>query len=334
MTPDAVVAQLTPFDTLLQLAGGSVLPRCLTAVANLGIADALDESPQSGATLAAATGAHPAALDRVLRLLSAYGIFEHCDGRYSHTPASRLLRTDHPQSTRPLVRMLGLPAFWASIGELEQSVLTGSPAMDIVLPEGVWNYFSSHPDESRVFNEAMTAKAHGHIAGVVGTYDFTRFGLIGDIGGGRGHLLQAVLARTPVARGVLFDLPHVIQATDVTSDRITLQAGDFFKDPLPTCDAYLIMEVLHDWDDEQACAILRSVRSAAPAHAKLLVVEVIVPDEPGPSWAKTLDIWMLVIGGKQRTRREYEELLSRAGFCFIREIDTGAGTSIIEAAPV
>src|SRR4051795_9074993 len=135
MTPDAVVGRSTPSDTLLQLAGGSVLPRCLHAVANLGIADALGESPQAGTTLAAATGAHPAALDRVLRLLSAYGIFEHRDGRYSHTPASRLLRTDHPQSMRPLVRMLGLPAFWASIGELEQTVLTGSPAMDIVLPE-------------------------------------------------------------------------------------------------------------------------------------------------------------------------------------------------------
>ena len=203
MTPDAVVARSTPFDTLLQLAGGSVLPRCLHAVANLGIADALGESPQAGVTLAAATGAHPAALDRVLRLLSAYGIFEHCDGRYSHTPASRLLRTDHPQSMRPLVRMLGLPAFWASIGELEHSVRTALPATDKVLPEGVWNYFSSHPEESRVFNEAMTAKAHGHIAGVVGTYDFTGFGLIGDIGGGRGHLLQAVLARARVPGGSL-----------------------------------------------------------------------------------------------------------------------------------
>ena len=181
----------------------------------------------------------------------------------------------------------------------------------------------------------MTAKAHGQIAGVLGAYDFSRFGLIGDIGGGRGHLLKAVLARAPQARGVLFDLPHVIDAAaDVASDRITLQAGDFFKGPLPACDAYLIMEVIHDWDDGQARTILRNVRSAAPPHAKLLIVEAIVPDHPGPNWAKTLDICMMVIGGKQRTRKEYAELLSGAGFRFTREIDTGAGTSIIEAVPV
>jgi hypothetical protein len=212
----------------------------------------------------------------------------------------------------------------------------GSPSLraaDKVLPGGVWDHFSSHPEESRVFNEAMTAKAHGQIAGVVRAYDFSGFGLIGDIGGGRGHLLQAVLARAPRARGVLFDLPHAIEAGDVASDRITLQAGDFFKDRLPTCDAYLIMEVIHDWDDEHARAILRSVRAAAPAHARLLIIEAIVPEDPGPNWAKTLDIWMLVIGGKQRTRQEYADLLAEAGFRFTREVDTGAGASIIEAVP-
>jgi hypothetical protein len=304
-------------------------------VANLGVADALGESPQTAAALATATGAHPAALDRVLRLLSAYGIFERRDGLYSHTPASRLLRADHPQSMRPMVRMFGLPALWASVGELEHSVRTALAATDKVLPGGAWHHFASHPEEGRLFNEAMTAKAHGQIVGVLGAYDFSGFGVIGDIGGGRGHLLKAVLARAQQARGVLFDLPHVIEAAaDVASDRMTLQAGDFFKGPLPACDAYLIMEVIHDWDDGQARTILRNVLSAAPPHAKLLVVEAMVPDDPGPSWAKTLDICMLVIGGKQRTRKEYEQLLSGAGFRFIREIDTGAGASIIEAVPV
>jgi hypothetical protein len=236
---------------------------------------------------------------------------------------------------RPLVRMLGLPAFWSSIGELEHSVRTALPATDKVLPGGVWKHFSSHPEESRIFDEAMTAKAYAQTAGVVSAYDFSGFGLIGDIGGGRGHLLKAVLARAPQARGVLFDLPHVIDAaTDVASGRITLQAGDFFKGPLPACDAYLIMDVIHDWDDGQARTIVRNVRSAAPPHAKLLIIEVIVPDDPGPNWAKTLDIWMLVIGGKQRTRKEFEDLLRDAGFRFTREIDTGAGISIIEAGPV
>jgi hypothetical protein len=233
-----------------------------------------------------------------------------------------------------MVRMLGLPAMWASVGELEHSLRTALAATDKVLQGGMWHHFASHPEEGRLFNEAMTAKASGQIAGILSAYDFSGFGLIGDVGGGRGHLLKAVLARVPQARGVLFDLPQVIAAADAASDRISLHAGDFFKGPLPACDAYLIMDVIHDWDEGQARTILRNVRSAAPPHAKLLLVETLVPDDPGPNWAKTLDVLKLVLGGKQRTRKEFEELLLGAGCRSLREIDIGAGMSILEAAPV
>jgi hypothetical protein len=284
--------------------------------------------------LASATGVHAEALGRLLRLLSGYGVFQQRDGRYGHTPMSRLLRTDHPQSIRPLVRMLGLPIFWASVGELEDVVRTGRPRAD-KQPEGIWDYFSSHPEESRIFNKAMTAKAYSQIPGIVAAYDFSGFEVIGDIGGGRGHLLTAVLDSAPSARGVLFDLPHAIEAAEnYAPDRISFQKGDFFKDRLPRCDAYLIMEVIHDWDDEHARKILRAVRSAAPAHAKVLIVEAIVPEDPSPSWPKLLDLWMLAVGGKQRTLQEYVELLAEAQFRFTREIGTNAGGSIIKAIPV
>ncbi len=334
MGTDTGATQATAVDTLLQLSGGAVLPRCLHAVANLGIADALGDAPQSAATLAAATGTNAEALERMLRLLSASGVFEYRDGLFSHTAASRLLRADHPQSMRSLVRMFGLPAFWPVIGELEHSLRTGLPTADKVLPGGVWGYLSANPDASRIFDEAMTAKAYGQVAAVVGAYDFSGFGVIGDIGGGRGHLLQSVLMSTPGARGVLFDQPHVVQqASSARSDRLTLQAGDFFKGDLPVCDAYLLMEVIHDWDDEHATKILKNVRSAAPAHAKLLIIEAIVAENPDPSWPKTLDLWMLAIGGKQRTQHEYAELCTNAGFSFTRQINTAAGVSIIEGIP-
>jgi hypothetical protein len=322
----------TPVDILLQIAGGTCLPRCLHAVANLGVADALDDTPQSAAALAMATGAEPAALDRVLRLLSAYGVFEHRKGLIAHTPASRLLRTDHPQSMRSLARMFGLPGIWAVMGELEHSIRTGLPCADEVLSGGIWGYLSANPDASRIFDEAMTAKAHGQVAGVVGAYDFSGFSAIADIGGGRGHLLQAVLASAPRTTGILFDQPHVItQASGIASDRLRLQAGDFFTDDLPACDAYLIMEVIHDWDDAASAKILTAVRRSAPAHAKVLLIEAILPDDPAPSWPKMLDIVMLTIGGRQRTQREYADLLTLSGFRFAREIDTRGGVSIIEA---
>ncbi len=182
-----------PFETLRQIAGGYCLSRGLHVVANLAIADKLDETPRTAAELAVSVGAHPEALGRVLRLLSAHGVFESCDGKFRHSPASRMLRTDHPQSMRDYVRMWGLPPFWASFGEMEQSVRTGLSVGDKVIPGGLWAYVAQNPDANAIFNATMVTKARTQIAGVLAAYDFSGFNLIGDIGGGRGHLLSALL---------------------------------------------------------------------------------------------------------------------------------------------
>ena len=331
------VIETNPFDTLVQTAGGYCLPRCLHVVADLGVADALDDTPRTATELAASVGAHPDALGRVLRLLAAHSVFEMQGETFRHSPASRLLRTDHPQSMRAFAQMFGLPIFWATFEALDQSVRTGLPAAETVLPEGFWAYLAQHPKAGRVFNAAMGAKAHGAVAGILASYDFSGFGLIGDVGGGSGHLLRAVLDAEPSAEGVLFDLPRVIEeeAAGVASERLTLQAGDFFQDALPSCDVYLLMEIIHDWGDDESVAILQAVRRAAPPHAKLLLIETIIPEDPGPDWSKMLDIHMLtLLGGRQRTRQEYEALLVQSGFLFQREIDTGAGISILESETI
>jgi O-methyltransferase len=327
------MSEPNPFSTVLQIAGEYCLPRCLHIVADLGVADALDETEHSAAELAASVGAHPDALGRALRLLAAHGVFEAYGDTFRHSPASRLLRSDHPHSLRAFARMIGLPINWAIYGALDHTLRTGLPAADRVFPAGVWAYYAEHPEDAAIFNAAMAAKAHGQVAGVIGAYDFSSFERIGDIGGGRGHLLQAILDCAPVAKSVLFDLPHVIaEAADLASERLTLQAGDFFKDALPICDVYLLMEIIHDWGDEEAVAILKAIRRAAPSHARLLVIEQMVPDDPGPHWSKMVDIHMLtLVGGRQRTCQEYAALFESAGFCFEREIDTGADISILEA---
>lgn len=325
--------EANPFATVIQTAGGYCLARSLHVVADLGVADALDETPRTAAELAAAVGAHPDSLGRVLRLLAAYGVFEMQDDEVRHSPASRLLRSDHPRSMRAFAQMFGLPVFWATFEAMEHSVRTGKPATTEAFPGGFWAYLTEHPEAARVFNAAMRGKAHGAVAGILATYDFSGFSVIGDIGGGNGHLLRAILDAVPTARGVLFDLPHVVEeAAGIASERLTLQAGDFFRDALPGCDAYLLMEVIHDWGDDESAAILRAVRQAAAARSTVLVIEAIVPDDPGPDWSKMLDIHMLtLLGGRQRTEQEYAALLTRSGFRFLREIDTGAGVSILEA---
>ena len=331
----AAIASSNPAEMLMQIAAGWLLPRSLHLIADLGVADALDEKPRSAADLALETRVHPQALARTLRLLSAYGVFATREGMVSHTASSRLLRSDHPQSLRPFARMLGLPINLEAYRLFGDTLRTGRSATEQVHPDGIFAYLADRPDEARIFGEAMTAKAHAQVAGVLGSYDFSRFESIADIGGGRGHMLQAVLERAPAARGVLFDLPHVIHdAAEMESERLSLQAGDFFRDRLPSCDAYLLMDIIHDWDDEQSTAILRAVRVAAPDRATLLLLETIVPDEAGPHWAKTLDVLMLAVtGGLQRTAQEYQGLLAASGFHMERVIDTPTGISIVEAVP-
>jgi hypothetical protein len=321
----------------LDLAGAYALPRCLHVVADLGVADVLDETPRTAAELAQTAKADPDALGRVLRLLAAHRIFAVDGDAFTHTPASRFLRTDHPHSMRAFVRMFGLRPFWDTQGALMTSVRTGGAATKEVLPDGFYGYLAANPEASAIFNAAMAGKAHGQIAGVLAAYDFSNFATIGDIGGGRGHLLEAILDAVPSARGVLFDLPRVIEETrsHASHERLRLQSGDFFKDALPTCDGYVVMEVIHAFGDADADTILRAVRQAAPPAAKLLVIEQMIPDNSEPHWAKTLDIHMLaLLGGRQRRRQQYAALLSRAGFSFQRQIDTRAGVAILESIAV
>ena len=187
----------SPFETLRRIAAGYCLSRCLHVVANFSVADELDERPRSAAELAVSVGAEPEALGRVLRLLSAHGVFESCDGKFRHSPVSRMLRADHPQSMRDYVRMFGLPPFWATFEEMEHSVRTGLPASEKARSGGLWAYFAQHPEANAIFNATMVTKAQTQIAGVLAAYDFSGFKVIGDIGGGRGHLLSAVLERVP-----------------------------------------------------------------------------------------------------------------------------------------
>ena len=321
---------LAPDQVLWVLTASHAVARCMHVIAEFGVADALADRPMTAAELAAQTGMNADALNRMLRLLAAHDVFAHEGEGYRHTQVSELLRTDHPQSMRSLTRMIGMPVIWNKFTELAHAAKTGKPVLDWA---GLVAYFAAHPEESSLFNQAMTDKTNSVIPAMIDAYDFSPFRLIADIGGGRGHLLQGILERTLTASGVLFDLPHVI--ADVAgheSERMSLHPGDFFADSLPAADAYLLMEVIHDWNDQDAAKILTAVRRAAPKHARLLIIESLVSESPGPHFSKLLDVMMLAItGGRERTPSEYEALLAGAGFRLERVIPTLSQYSIVEA---
>ncbi len=324
-----------PHETVWALATAGFAARCIHAVADIGVADRIDEHPVSASDLASACEANADALDRVLRLLAAHGVLEFRAGGYSHTPSSRLLRSDHPMTMRPFVQMMGLPFVWGSLTEVKHSVRTGKPGLAKLEPNGIWAYLQDRPIEAEIFGHAMTAKAGAEVAAVLDAYDFTPFGTIADVGGGRGHLLRAVLEAAPAAKGILFDLPEVISALDIDQPRLSTQPGDFFFDALPTADAYLLMEVLHDWADDECVAILTAIRRAAKGSSTLFVIEGVISEEQADPRARTLDMIMLTVtGGRERTASELGALFDQAGFRLDRVVETASPMRIVEAAAV
>jgi hypothetical protein len=322
--------KMPPAQIMWGMINSNVLARCVQVVAEYGVADALADRPMTSAEIAAKTGMNEDALGRILRLLAAHEVFIEEADLYRHTPLSELLRTDHPHSMRSFARMMNLPIFMNSFAGLTQTAVTGKPIMDFA---GFMEYFAAKPEESSLFNQAMGDKSRSIIPAVLEAYDFGPFGVIADIGGGRGHLLGSILKQTPAASGILFDLPHVVEeAIAHQSARMKLQPGDFFADELPTADAYLLMEVIHDWNDEDSIRILSAIRRAASPDARLLIVEAMVSESPGADFSKVLDVIMLAVtGGRERTALEYKDLLSGAGFKLERIVATHSQYSIIEA---
>ena len=317
---------------VMQLTTACWTSRSLHVVAQLGVADALGEEPQSTEALAKATGTQPQPLYRALRLLASVGIFEWKNGAWHHTEASRLLRSDHPASLRDYVRMLGMPAFWEAFSDLDHSLRTGECAFAKRRPEGVFAYLATHPDESRIFDAAMTSKSHRDIAAILPAYDFSQFATIADIAGGRGHLLRAILKSSPKTQGILFDQRHVVAGiASENGEKLTVVAGDFFTDVMPKADAYLLMNIIHDWADAESIKILSAIRRAMPQHARVLIIETVVPPTPGPHLSKEMDIIMMAIpGGMERTQEEYAELASKCGLQLKQIVETMSPYSILE----
>lgn len=320
-------------ETILDLAFAHTAARALHVVAELGVADHLDDEPRSNKALAREMDADPDVLHRLLRLLEARGLFTRdAAGAWSHTPTSRLLRSDHPMSLRAFARMAGTAFGWDSFTGLGHTARTGEPGICLLEPAGWTAYLQRHADEAAIFQQAMTAKAHADVQAALTAYDFSRHRRIVDVAGGYGHLVSAVLAAHPGLEGVLFDLPEVAAQVQ-PQERLEVVSGNFFRDPLPAGDAYVLMNVVHDWDDAASMRILEAVATAGrSAGASVLLLEVLMPEGPAPHWAKALDIVMLAVtGGRERTLPEYEALLAAAGLELVGVTPTVTPFSLVEA---
>lgn len=331
--------EIPPPAQMFQMVTGAWTAQAIGVAAELGVADVLGDGPRAVEEIAAAVDADAPTLYRLLRALADRGVFSELDGRrFALTELGRTLRADVPGSMRAWAVMLARPFHLAAWSGLTGSVRTGEPAFDRVHGQGAFEYLAANPEDGRILNDAMTAASAGAIAPAVAAYDFGAYGKVVDVGGGQGALIAAILAAYPEVQGVLFDLPNVIAdaggplAAAGVAARCDLAGGDFFTEMPSGGDAYVLSNVLHDWDDDRCEKILASCRGAMTPGGRLLLVEAVLPDGPEPNEAKWVDLEMLVMGsGRQRTEGEYRDLFARTGFTLTRVIRTGAPFDLVEA---
>jgi hypothetical protein len=327
-----------PRRALRLLGEGFQVAQGISVAARLGVADHLAGGPRSSDELAALVDAHPGALYRLLRALATVGVLiEDDERRFALTPIGEGLRSDVEGSLAGWIGFIAAPTLWQAWGDLEHSVRTGANAFQHVYGEDVWTYRSTRPEASAAFDRAMASLSSQDRHAL--TYDFTAFGVIADIGGGTGAFLGRVLASAPDARGVLFDLPHVLAgaaavlAAAGVDDRCEMVAGSFFDRVPAGADAYVLRAVIHDWEDDDAIRILAAVRRAIPDHGRVLLVERVVEGPNEGRAAKWSDLNMLVApGGRERTQAEFATLLTQGGFRPTRTVP-GPTHSFVEAVP-
>ncbi|BBX14521.1 MULTISPECIES: acetylserotonin O-methyltransferase [Mycobacteriaceae] len=327
---------------VMELGFGAWLAQAMHVAVRLGIPDALRTGPLTADETARRVGTDPAATYRLMRALASQSVLKlRRDGRFALTRIGRALVSDDPASVAPMIAFIGDPAHREHWSHLEHSVRTGETAVDKVRGMSFFSYLDTEPELAQVFNNAMTGASAVAIESAVPAYDFSASKLIVDVGGGHGALLAAVLRAAPGARGVLFDQPAVVAGAEATlaaagvTSRCDVAGGSFFESVPAGGDTYLLKTVIHDWDDERSCAILRNVRSAIAPDGTLLLLEMVLPEGAPAHLGLLLDLEMLAAaGGLERTRREYAELLSRAGFRLQRVVPTASPMSIIVAAPV
>lgn len=323
---------------LIEMLTGAWVTQLVAAVAKMGIPDLLSGAGgQTAEELARSTGADADALGRAMRAACSVGVFAQTDdGAYVLTQIGEKLRSGQPGSMRDIFLAETDTVHRRSWDALVDAICTGEPQPKKVLGQSVFEYYSEHVEDGQQFGRAMQNLSMMSEQGLMGNYDFSGMGRIVDLGGGNGSLLRAILGKHRKASGIVFDLPYMEAqalasiAGDGLESRCRFESGDFFES-VPAGDAYLLRFILHDWNDAASERILRAIRAAANPGARVVIVEMLLPEAHQPGFAHLMDINMLVMaGGRERTGAEYARLLEASGLKVMRAIPTGTQFFVVE----
>jgi hypothetical protein len=322
----------------MQLGMGILVAAAMRAALECNVADHLADGPKSVKDLARAANVNEDSLYRVLRALSTAGVFnELADHTFANTPASEVMRTDHPAKARDALVWMSSPFHFRTYSEFRHSVKTGDTCVEKAVGMPVFEYFPTHGETNREFNNAMTSISAMVVPEVLATYDFSGLGTLCDVAGGHGYLLTNILKKHSDLQGILFDLEHVVEGAKLRiaqmglESRCTTASGDFFQS-VPAADSYIMKHIIHDWEEEKAILILRNCLKAMRGNGKVLLVESVLPGPNIPAMGKWIDLEMLAMpGGKERTEDEYRALLAKAGLKLNRAVLNKSPMALLEA---
>jgi hypothetical protein len=314
-----------------------VTPMAVRVAATLGVADHLTRGPRTAAVLAAATGAHAGALDRLLGHLVRVGVLRRDPpGGYALTDLGEALRDDHPAGLRAVLDADGaLGRGDLSLVHLLHAVRTGEACFPLLYGRGFWDDVAADAARTAGYDSCMGADVAAWAPAVVAALDWGRFGHVVDVGGGDGTLLAALLRAHPGLRGTVVDQPvtaaaarHALAAAGL-ADRAGATGGSFFEPLPPGAGAYVLCAVLHDWDDESAAAILSRCAEAA-GRGTVVVVEKTGAGGEAPS--TTMDLRVLAyFGGRERGVSDLRRLGADAGLD-TRSVHQAGDLSVLELA--
>lgn len=316
---------------IVELGTMSWVSQSIAAFCELGLPNALADSPKTADELSANGYGDRERLFRLLRALAAYDVVRYAgNDRFALGHLGKALAGE--QSAAPMVLYANAPWHVGAYAHLARAIRENRPALDVSEGFPMFEFYRRHPDAGAVFDAAMQALTPLFAEPFAAAYDFSKMRHVVDIGGGTGVLLAAVLRRFGNLRGTVFELPYVMPRVQ-TSERLSAVAGSILTDVPPPADAYILSHILHDWDDESCVRMLENVRKAMPPGARVLVYELIA-QPPNNRWSqdRITDLEMLaMLSGKERTREEFAVLFERAGLRLNRVIAAGAPESILEA---
>ena len=342
--PSQAPKGMPPQVKMLQMMNAYRLSQSISVAAKLGIADLLADGAKSSEELAQATGTHAPSLYRLLRSLASFEIFsEDESGLFKLTPRAALLQTEVPGSIRGYASIIGDKWHWDMWGGILHSVKTGETAFENLNGMEFQEYYNQNPEVAKNFDAAMVSVLGMTDEAIVNNYDFSSTGKVVDIGtgGGDGNLIVSILKKYPTIQGIFFDLPSrteqalpIVEGSGV-GDRCEVMAGDVLESFPVGANAYILKNLVHDYDDERAVKLLKNCREAIAENGKLLVVEMVIPPGNEMSLGKIVDVEALIMtaGAIERTEEQYRDLLESAGFKLTKVMSSRGPMNIIEAVP-